>query len=102
MSEQDYNASDNHETHGREGRSEADPFGLRRRGMKRKICKFCVDPNLVIDYKDPGNLKYFITERGKIVPRRITGNCAFHQRQLTLAIKRARNLALMPYTSVGV
>ena len=102
MGEQDYNVSDNYESHGRESREQSDPFGLRRRGMKRKICKFCADSNLVIDYKDPGNLKYFITERGKIVPRRITGNCAFHQRQLTIAIKRARNLALMPYTSTGV
>jgi small subunit ribosomal protein S18 len=83
------------------GDRDGDPFGLRRRGAKRKVCKFCVDPSLEIDYKDPGGLKYFITERGKLVPRRVSGNCAYHQRQLTLAIKRARNIALMPYTSVG-
>lgn len=87
---------------GKNERAETDLFGLRRRGGKRKTCRFCADPSLVIDYKDPSNLKYFITERGKMVPRRISGNCAFHQRQLTVAIKRARNIALMPYTSAGV
>ncbi|MBN1653784.1 MAG: 30S ribosomal protein S18 [Deltaproteobacteria bacterium] len=96
------NGIDNQESDVRNERTEADLFGLRRRGGKRKTCRFCADPNLSIDYKDPGNLKYFITERGKMVPRRISGNCAFHQRQLSLAIKRARNIALMPYTSTGV
>lgn len=81
------------------GGRDHDPFGLRRRGGKRKVCRFCADPELAIDYKDPGQLRYFISERGKIVPRRISGNCALHQRRITLAIKRARNLALMPYTS---
>jgi small subunit ribosomal protein S18 len=66
---------------------------------RRKICRFCADSSLLIDYKDVGNIKYFITERGKIVPRRISGNCAKHQRSLTLAIKRARNMALLPYTT---
>jgi len=83
---------------GRGGR-DGDPFGLRRRGGKRKMCRFCADTELEIDYKDAGQLRYFISERGKIVPRRISGNCAQHQRAVTLAIKRARNLALMPYTS---
>ncbi len=73
----------------------------RRRGFgRRKICRFCADKSLVIDYKDPQVLKHFITDRGKIVPRRISGNCAKHQRQLTRAIKRARILALMPFTAV--
>lgn len=84
------------------GGRDGDPFGLRRRGGRRKVCRFCADPELVIDYKDAGQLKYFISDRGKIVPRRISGNCAVHQRQVTLAIKRARNIALMPYTSPGV
>lgn len=83
----------------RGGGRDGDPFGLRRRGGKRKMCRFCADTELTIDYKDPAQLRYFISERGKIVPRRISGNCAYHQRQVTLAIKRARNLALMPYTS---
>jgi small subunit ribosomal protein S18 len=78
---------------------ENDPFGLRRRTGKRKVCRFCADAQLVIDYKDANLLKYFISDRGKIVPRRISGNCALHQRAVTTAIKRARNIALMPYTS---
>lgn len=64
---------------------------------RRKFCRFCTDSNLKIDYKDPFALKDFITERGKIMPRRITGNCAKHQRALTLAIKRARTIALLPF-----
>ncbi len=65
---------------------------------KRKACVFCVDKIDYIDYKEVGKLRRFITERGKILPRRITGNCAKHQRELTGAIKRARNIALLPYT----
>lgn len=86
---------------GRGGRGgEGDAF-LRRRGGKRKTCRFCADSELKIDYKDAGQLRYFISERGKIVPRRISGNCANHQRQITLAVKRARHLSLMPFTSRG-
>jgi small subunit ribosomal protein S18 len=83
------------------GGGENDPFGLRRRSGKRKVCRFCADAELAIDYKDANQLKYFISDRGKIVPRRISGNCALHQRAVTTAIKRARNIALMPYTSGG-
>jgi small subunit ribosomal protein S18 len=64
---------------------------------RRKICRFCADSSLVIDYKDSKNLRYFITERGKIIPRRISGTCAKHQRELTQAIKRARSIALLPF-----
>ena len=67
--------------------------GLRRR---KKVCVFCGKDN-VIDYKDTNKLKRYVSERGKILPRRITGNCAKHQRALTVAIKRARHVALMPY-----
>ncbi len=67
--------------------------GIRRR---RKVCVFCGKDN-VIDYKDTAKLRRYISERGKILPRRITGNCAKHQRALTVAIKRARHIALMPY-----
>ena len=67
--------------------------GIRRR---KKVCIFCGKDN-VIDYKDAAKLKKFVSERGKILPRRITGNCAKHQRELTIAIKRARQLAIMPY-----
>ncbi|NMB35311.1 MAG: 30S ribosomal protein S18 [Firmicutes bacterium] len=70
----------------------------RRRG-RRRICAFCVDKVEFIDYKQADKLRRFITERGKILPRRISGNCAKHQRQLTTAIKRARQMALLPYTS---
>ncbi|HHZ19974.1 MAG TPA: 30S ribosomal protein S18 [Firmicutes bacterium] len=66
---------------------------------KRRVCAFCVDKIAEVDYKEVPRLRRFITERGKILPRRISGNCAIHQRQLTVAIKRARQLALLPYTS---
>ena len=72
----------------------------KRRFGRRKVCRFCADPTLVIDYKNPQMLKSFVTIRGKIIPRRITGTCARHQRELTTAIKRARMVALMPFTSV--
>ncbi len=75
------------------------PRKRRRYFQRRKVCRFCVDSNIVIDYKDPRALKYFTTERGKIIPRRISGNCARHQRELTVAIKRARIIALLPYTA---
>ena len=71
---------------------------MKRRPMRRRkqVCVFCGKDN-VIDYKDINKLKRYISERGKILPRRITGNCAKHQRALTVAIKRARHLAMMPY-----
>jgi small subunit ribosomal protein S18 len=72
--------------------------GFRSRG-RRRGCSFCSDEQLVIDYKDPQSLKYFVTERGKIVPRRISGTCAKHQRAVQLAVKRARTIALLPFTS---
>ncbi len=64
---------------------------------RRKVCRFCADSTLAINYKDPRSLRYFITERGKIIPRRLSGCCAKHQRALTRAIKRARTIALLPY-----
>jgi len=71
----------------------------RGRRPRRKVCAFCVDKVENIDYKDAAKLRRFTTERGKILPRRISGNCAKHQRQLTIAIKRARNIALLPFTA---
>ena len=71
----------------------------RGRRPRRKVCSFCVDKVEEIDYKDANKLKRYITERGKILPRRISGNCAKHQRQVTVAIKRARNIALLPFTA---
>ncbi len=70
----------------------------RGRRPRRKVCSFCVDKVEEIDYKDVARLRRYITERGKILPRRISGNCAKHQRQMTTAIKRARNVALLPFT----
>lgn len=69
------------------------------RRARKKVCSFCVDKIELIDYKDVARLRRYITERGKILPRRISGNCAKHQRQLTNAIKRARNIALLPFTA---
>lgn len=68
---------------------------------RRKSCIFCADKVEAIDYKDPNKLKKFVTERGKILPSRISGSCAKHQRVLTTAIKRSREIALMPYTADG-
>ncbi|MDR5659090.1 30S ribosomal protein S18 [Serpentinicella sp. ANB-PHB4] len=70
----------------------------RKRRTKKKICSFCADKSANIDYKDVQKLKKYITERGKITPRRITGNCAIHQRALTIALKRSRQMALLPYS----
>jgi len=71
----------------------------RRTFHRRKVCRFCADSSLTIDYKDPRTLRYFTTERGKMIPGRISGNCARHQRELSVAIKRARMIALLPFTA---
>ena len=68
-----------------------------RRAPKKKVCAFCAEKIEEIDYKDVARLKRFVTEKGKIVPRRASGTCAEHQRQLSLAVKRARAIALLPY-----
>lgn len=79
-----------------EDRSARRPRGRR---PKRKVCQFCVDKVQSTDYKDLPRLRRYVTERGKILPRRMSGNCAKHQRQLSIAIKRARIVALLPYSS---
>ncbi len=71
----------------------------RGKRAKRKVCSFCVDKIEHIDYKDAPRLRRYLSERGKILPRRITGTCAKHQRQLTIAIKRARHIALLPFVN---
>ncbi|SHK56973.1 small subunit ribosomal protein S18 [Clostridium cavendishii DSM 21758] len=73
--------------------------GPRVRRSKRKVCAFCVEKAEAIDYKDVTKLRKYVTERGKILPRRISGTCAKHQRQLTDAIKRSRNIALLPFST---
>jgi len=88
-------------TGGRGGAGEEGPgAGGRRRGGfgRKKVCRFCADHNLKVEYKEASSLKLFVTERSKIIPRRISGNCAKHQREVSQAIKRARILALLPFT----
>lgn len=75
------------------------PRGGGPRRPRRRACSFCIDKVNTIDYKDSYKLRKYITERGKILPRRISGNCAKHQRKLTIAIKRARAIALLPFSS---
>ena len=77
-----------------------DDMGLPRRGGKKRAPSFVADPDFVFDYKDSATLRHFITERGKIVPRRVSGLSARQQRQLTTAIKLARKIALLPYTAI--
>jgi small subunit ribosomal protein S18 len=67
---------------------------------RKKVCRFCAEKNAQVDFKDQATLKYFVTERGKIIPRRISGNCAKHQREVATAIKRARGLAMLPYNAM--
>lgn len=74
----------------------------KRAFQRRKVCRFCADSTQVISYKDTKSLKYFTTERGKIIPRRISGNCAKHQRKITHAIQRARYIALLPFSASTV
>src|SRR5262252_5590545 len=84
------------------GEGEGRTGGRRRPGGRRKVCRFCADKTLRVDYKDVRTLGSFITEGGKIVPSRTSGNCAKHQRQLAVAIKRARVIALLPFSTLGV
>jgi small subunit ribosomal protein S18 len=83
---------------GPKDRMDKEPAGFRRTG-RRRGCTFCSDDAPPIEYKDPQSLKYFVSERGKIVPRRISGACAKHQRAIQLAVKLSRNIALLPFTS---
>lgn len=71
--------------------------GAGRSFRRRKVCRFCSEKDAIIDYRDASGMKYFISERGKIVPRRISGNCAKHQREMAEAVKRSRHLALIPF-----
>jgi small subunit ribosomal protein S18 len=80
-------------------RTERPERPMRGRKGHRKVCQFCVDKMDYIDYKDVARLRRYMSERAKILPRRVTGTCARHQRQLTVAIKRARTIALLPYVA---
>ncbi len=75
--------------------------GKKKGFLRRKVCRFCADSTLTIDYRDPKSLRLFVSETGKMIPRRISGNCARHQRPLSTAIKRARHLALLPMNGQG-
>jgi small subunit ribosomal protein S18 len=99
-----------HTSHGGGGRSSSGPRGgggggdrprkpRRQYVRRRKVCRFCVDKMDYVDYKNADLLKTFILDRGKVIPRRITGTCAKHQRWLKVAIKRARNIALLPFAA---
>lgn len=93
---------------GRDDRDDSDDQGKSSRRLigsghrRRKVCRFCTDEEMILDYKVPKILQSFLTEHGKIVPRRISGNCSLHQRKLTLAVKRARNLALVGFVTIGL
>jgi small subunit ribosomal protein S18 len=82
-------------------RMDKDDGGRRGGFHRKKVCRFCSDSEYAMDYKDVRMMQSFVSEHGKIVPRRISGNCAQHQRKLTTAVKRARNLALVGYVSMG-
>ena len=95
---------DKSDRYSRDDRGEKDGDEKGRRGggfHRKKVCRFCSDQDFMLDYKDVRMMQSFVSEHGKIVPRRISGNCAQHQRQLTTAVKRARNLALVGYVSMG-
>ena len=83
----------------RGGGMDDDKRGGGRGFGRKKVCRFCAEKNASVDFKDQATLKYFVTERGKIIPRRISGNCAKHQREVAVAIKRARGIALIPYNA---
>jgi small subunit ribosomal protein S18 len=85
------------DSRGRDSR-ERTPDRKRRFQVRKKVCRFCVDKTPFIDYKDIKTLRFFVTERGKILPRRISGNCARHQREVTVAVQRCRNIALLPFS----
>ena len=82
----------------RNNRNNDEDYNPKFRKMRKKVCPLCKDKNLVLDYKNPEQLKKFINDKGKILPRRATGACAKHQREITLAVKRARHIAILPYT----
>ena len=85
------------DSRGRDSRDKG-PDKRRRFQVRKKVCRFCVDKTPFIDYKDVKTIRFFLTERGKILPRRISGNCARHQREVTVAVQRCRNIALVPFS----
>lgn len=94
-----YRERDKDRDKGREKDGDKRRGAEKRKFIKKRVCRFCADKKLFVDYKNAGALQPFLTERGRLVPRRVSGNCLFHQREVTLAVKRARILALIPFTS---
>ena len=92
-------ADKNKKRNNRNNNNYDDDFNPKFRNQRKKVCTLCHDKNFVLDYKNPEQLRKFINDKGKILPRRTTGACAKHQRDITLAIKRARHIAILPYAS---
>ena len=102
MSMESYAPRERADKKGAKGSKEDKAKAARKRGFaRRKVCRFCAEPTTLIDYKNPQLLRSFITDRGKMVPRRISGSCAKHQRAISTAVRRARMLALLPITVGG-
>ena len=92
-------ADKNKKRNNRRNNNNYDDFNPKFKRMRKKVCALCSDKNLVLDYKNPEQLRKFINDKGKILPRRTTGACAKHQRDITLAVKRARHIAILPYAA---
>ena len=99
--DRDYGGGRDRDRGGDRDEGKDDREGGRRSFHRKKVCRFCADNEYIMDYKDARQMQSFMMELGKIVPRRISGTCAFHQRKLTIAIKRARNLALVGFINSG-
>ena len=90
--------ADKKQNNRRNNRNNDEDFNPKFRKMRKKVCALCNDKNFVLDYKNADQLKKFINEKGKILPKRATGACAKHQREITTAVKRARHIAIIPYS----
>ena len=90
--------ADNKRNNKKNDRKNDEDYNPRFRKMRKKVCPLCADKNLVLDYKNADQLRKFVNDKGKILPRRATGACSIHQRDITLAVKRARQIAVLPYT----
>ena len=91
--------ADKKQNNRRNNRNNDEDFNPKFRKMRKKVCALCANKDLVLDYKNADQIKKFVNEKGKILPRRATGACAKHQRDITLAVKRARHIAILPYAS---
>ena len=92
--------ADKKQNNRRNNRNNDEDFNPKFRKMRKKVCALCANKDLVLDYKNADQMKKYVNEKGKILPRRATGACAKHQRDITLAVKRARHIAVLPYTQI--